>query len=287
MRELVSINGTLVAPDAATVSVFDSGFMQGVGLFETLRAYNSRAFQLDAHVDRLVASARALGWTTPIDGDDIAADVTSLLSHVELDDARVRITVTTGSLRVVDDATPQLTVVVTASGGAGYPKECYTRGVTLALTRFRQNPHDPTTGHKTTSYFARLAALREAHGTGAFEALALTPEGAVAECAISNLFIVHDDVLCTPPLDTPVLPGITRARVIEAAVRLGVPVREAPLTLDDLRGADEAFLTSSVMEIVPVVRLGREPIGTEKPGDVTRTLAEAYVALINAECADG
>ena len=129
-----------------------------------------------------------------------------------------------------------------------------------------------------------MAALRAAHARGAFEAIWQTYDNHLAEGSISSLFIVREQRLLTPPLDTPVLPGITRAAVIELAVALAIPVREQVLSLQDLLDADEAFLTNSLMEIVPVVRVEREPIGTEKPGETTAQLYEAYGELIEREC---
>ena len=112
----------------------------------------------------------------------------------------------------------------------------------------------------------------------------LTHEGQVAEGAISSVFVVEDQQLLTPPLHTPVLPGITRATVIELAVELGIPIRERELTVEDLLGADEVFLTNSLMEIMPVVRIQREPVGNEKPGELTSQLAVAYSRLVDREC---
>jgi len=284
MRHWVCLNGTLLPADEARVSVFDSGFMQGIGLFETMRAYNGQVFRLRAHLDRLIGSARTLGWTVLPDVAELEDNVRQVLQATGAAEARVRLTVTTGSLHPTASDTPRLTVVATASPTEKYPDECYTRGVTVLLSDYRQSRHDPTAGHKTTSYFARLASLRTAHAQGAMEVLWQTPEGYLAEGAISNLFIVRDEQLWTPPVDTPVLPGITRAVVIELARRRNLAVHESAVTVDDLRTADEAFLTNSMMEIMPVVRLGRERIGNEQLGDVTRALAIAYGHLIDEEC---
>ncbi len=266
------------------VSVFDSGFMQGIGLFETMRAYNGRVFRLDEHVRRLARSAAALGWSAPLSEDGLREAVLSAVGGMEQPSARVRLTVTTGSLRAGASDEPGLTVVATASPGAPYPGEDYRKGVTVVVTDFRQNAQDPTTGHKTTSYFARLASLRASHARGAAEALWFTHAGVLAEGAISNVFLVRDGALHTPALDTPVLPGITRATVIELAEDLRIAVQERPLSLEDVLKADEMFLTNSMMELLPVVRVAREPIGTEKPGDVTRALYEAYGDLVEQEC---
>jgi len=286
MREWVSLNGQLMPADRAQVSVFDAGLMQGIGLFETMRAYDGRVFRLQRHLDRLANSARELGWSVLPDPGELRDNIEQVVGATEHEDTRVRLTVTTGTLRPIEQETPELTVIATASPGVKYPPECYTKGVTVLVSGYRQGKHDPLARHKTTSYFGRLASLREAHARGAFETLWLTYDDRLAEGAISSLFLVRNEQLFTPPLDAPVLPGITRATVIELAVELGIPVREQALTLDDLREADEAFLTNSLMELVPVVRVVREPIGAEKPGEITAQLYEAYGKLVERECAD-
>jgi branched-chain amino acid aminotransferase len=285
LREWVCLNGVLMPAEQGYISVFDSAFMQGVGLFETLRSYRGRAFRIEQHVDRLLHSARALGWQTLPDPEALSEAVQRVIGAVESDDARVRLTVSTGSLRAAaGEGPPELTVVASASPGGNSPPELYRKGVTVIVSKWRQSRFDPTVGHKTTSYFARLASLREAHARGAFEALWLTPEGQVAEGAISSVFAVVNDELLTPPLDTPVLPGITRATVIELAAEQRIPAREEPLMLDDLLEADELFLTNSMMELMPVVRIERTAIGTEKPGELTLRLAEAYARRVQREC---
>ncbi|MEW6251307.1 MAG: aminotransferase class IV [Planctomycetota bacterium] len=282
MRYWASINGTLVPAEEARVSVFDSGFMQGIGLFETMRAYGPRVFRLEQHVGRLINSARTLGWTVIPDAGQLVQNVRQVVQATG-SDARVRLTVTTGSLHAAASDQPQLTIVATAAPGERHPDELYQKGVTVIISRQRQHPDDPLVGHKTTSYFARLAALRAAHAQSAFEALWLTPDDCVAEGSIANVFAVRDEQLLTPPLDTPVLPGITRAVVMDLAVELDIPVREQRLTLGDLRASEELFLTNSMVEIMPVVRIGRDPIGNEKIGDTTRRLAVAYGDLLDRE----
>ncbi len=285
MREWVSLNGRLIPAHQAQVSVFDSGFMQGVGLFETMRIYNGQVFRLERHLDRLVASAEKLGWTVLPIVDELRHNVRQVVAATEQSEAHARLTVTTGSLRAAADVT-QLTIVATASAGSKYPPEFYQKGVSVVISEHRQSRSDPTAGHKTTSYFARLASLREAHAARAIEALWLTDDNYLAEGAISSVFLVRDDQLLTPPLDTPILPGITREAVIEIAVDQGIPMREMRISKEDLLAADEVFLTNSLMEVMPVVRIGREPVGTEKPGDLTEQLYTSYGDLVARECAD-
>lgn len=284
VREWACLNGRLTPAEEARISVYDSGFMQGIGLFETMRTYGSQVFRLPQHLARLASSARQLGWAVIPEAEHLEEHVRQVVTAAGPGELRVRVTVTTGSLRATERETPELTVVATASPGARYPDEHYLQGVTVVAPGFVQGRRDPTIGHKTTSYFARLASLREAHARGAFEALWLTDDGGVAEAAISSLFLVNNGRLLTPPLDTPVLPGITRATVLELAAAQHVPVEETAVTLDALRAADEVFLTNSLMEIMPVVRFEREPIGHEKPGELTRALAVAYGEQVEREC---
>ena len=284
MREWVSVNGRLLPADQATVSVFDSGFMQGVGLFETMRSYQGVPFRLDQHLERLIRSAETLGWTIAPAYEALRASVLQSLGATELGDARVRLTVTAGSLRAIERQQPELTVVAGASSGMTYPRQCYREGVSVCVSAQRQCRSDPTLGHKTTSYFSRLQALRRAHAVSAFEALWFTEDGFLAEGSISNVFVVRDERLITPAVDTPLLPGITRAAVIELAAAASVELSEASVSHEELLAADEIFLTNSMMEIVPVVRVGREAIGNERPGEITRRMYEAYGDLVEREC---
>ncbi|MCA9245114.1 MAG: aminotransferase class IV family protein [Phycisphaerales bacterium] len=285
MPEFVCVNERLVEPTDARVSVFDSGFMQGIGLFETMRVYRGRVFRLDHHLERLARSATKLGWTICPSRELMRRNIDAVLS-IGAAAQRLRLTVTTGTLRDRAGGDPELTIVASASTDGVYPRELYERGVTLAMSPYRQSAFDPTVGHKTTSYFSRLAALREAHARQAFESLWLTPDERIAEGSISNVFLVRDQTLLTPTLDTPVLPGITRGAVIDAAVASDIPVRECDLTIDDLMSADEVFLTNSMVELIPVVRVERHAIGSEKPGDVTRDISEAFGELLERELAE-
>jgi branched-chain amino acid aminotransferase len=283
-QEQVCINGQLVPADQAGVSVFDAGFMQGVGLFETMRTYRGRVFRLERHLDRLVNSAAELGWTLIPDHEQMTESINAVLSAVGPHDLRVRLTVTTGSLRAAEAGAPELTTVVTASPGGKYPDAYYEQGVEVVISRFRQSRFDPLAGHKTTSYFGRLAALREAHGKGALEAIWLNDQAFVAEGAISNVFAVRDGRLVTPPLAAPILPGTTRATVIELATSIGVAIEETNLTAEQLKSSAEVFLTNSMMEIMPVTRIERGAIGDGRPGAITRRLAALYSECVAREC---
>jgi branched-chain amino acid aminotransferase len=284
LSEWVSLNGMLMPAADARVSVFDSGFLQGVGLFETMRTYERDIFRFDQHLERLRQSAEKLGWTVVPDLEQMRVNVDQVVRATPGDALRVRLTVTTGSLRDAAGDVPQLTYVATASPAADYPPEYYERGVTVALSPYRVSTRDPIARHKTTSYFSRLAALREAHAAGAVESIWFTQENMLAEGSISNVFLVRNGTLHTPSLDAPILPGITRGAIIDVAARLGLPLREEELTIDDLLSADEMFLTNTLMQVMPVVRIGQEPIGSERPGELTPRIRQGYLLLVKEEC---
>lgn len=285
MTATVYLNGRFVPEHEARVSVFDGAFLHGAGLFETMRAENGRVFRLEAHMERLRRSAGRV--LTPIERVDLPVESVfqELLERSGLPDARVRLTVSAGSLRdaeAVDQ--PALTVCATASPLSAYPKELYERGVHVAVCDYRVATSDPVAGHKTTSYLPRLLGMRFAQEKRCLEAIWFNTRNQLAEGSISNVFTVRGGVLKTPPLETPVLPGIARGVVIELAAASGVACEQVPLGIDDLLDADEVFLTNAIMQVMPVIRVERRDIGEGKVGSITRRLGEAYRTLVGEEC---
>jgi len=280
----VWVNGVLVAPGTAVLAADDRGFTLGDGLFETMRAYGGRVFRLRAHLERLRSSADRLGIPIPPDLEDA---VRATLAASGLDSAAVRLTVSRGpgeGLAPPEPARP--TVVVTARPYA--PAErWYAAGLRAVFARGRLNEHALTAGIKRLGYLDQVAAQAEARAVGADEALFLDTEGHLAEGAASNVFLVVDGALWTPPLSCGVLPGITRGVVIELANAAGILVREEPVPPDALHAADEAFLTSSLRELVPVVAIGDSPIGRGQPGPLTLHLLDLYRGRVHAELESG
>lgn len=295
MTPIVYLNGRFVPEPDAHVSVYDGAFLHGAGLFETMRAENARVFRLEAHLERLIRSAARL--LVPIQREALPGAETfrELLDRNQLQAARIRLTVSAGSMRegTRDQggsghtaAAPTLTVCATAAPAAGYAQSHYESGVSVAVCGFRLSPTDPLAGHKTTSYLPRLLGLREAMQARCMEAIWFTTNHQLAEGSISNVFIVRNRVVKTPPLDTPVLPGIARGVVLEIAPRCGFSVEETPLTIDDLLDADEVFLTNSIMQVMPVVRVEKHDITGSRVGDVTRRLLDEYRELVRKECGE-
>ena len=184
-------------------------------------------------------------------------------------------------------SSPAPTICVTAAELSGYPTSLYESGAAAAVCDFRLSPTDPIAGHKTTAYLPRLLALRQAQHIRCMEALWFTTANHLAEGSISNVFLVRKAVLKTPPLDTPVLPGIARGVVLEIALNEGIEVQEYPLTIDDLLDADEVLLTSAIMQVMPVIRIEKRDIGDGHVGSMAKRLLREYRVLVKKECGEG
>ena len=266
----VFLNDKVIDDAEAHISVSDSGFLYGMGLFETMRCTGGRVFALDDHLDRLFNSAKELAINNPYDKKYIADAIGQVLAANNLTDARLRLTLTNGPMSQGGDA--RATLLITATRFEPYPAEYYQKGVGVVLTDFRQNTQDPITRHKTINYFSRLLALNLAHQKKAAEALWFTTDGRLAEGCVSNVFCVKDSVLYTPTLDTPVLPGVMRKTVCEIAKAESVNLVEKDLTIQELLAADEVFLTNVIMLILPVVSVEAHTVGDGKVGTMTKKL---------------
>ena len=281
MSEKVYLNDQLIDARHAKVSVSNPALLHGVGLFETLRTYDGRPFRLQRHIERMKRSAKKLDMAVGHVIDQVPEAVQAVLDANNLTDARLRFTVTPPSPQHEGDYP---TLLVAAQATTGYPEELYRQGMAAFLcTQFRQSAYDPLAGHKTTSYLPRLMVLRNAQNRDCGEALWFTPANLLAEGCISNVVLIKKGKLTTPPLDTPILPGVTREAVLELAADNDIPAEESACTVDDLLDADEVFLTNAVMEVMPVTRIERRAIADEKVGPVTRRLAKLYRQLTGAD----
>ncbi len=282
MKEKVFLNDKLVDIDKACISVSDSGLLYGAGLFETMRSYNGVAFSLKDHLDRLFFSADALSIKPP-HRKFISESIYKVLKANKLTDARMRLTLTSGPMSESEEQRHP-TLLITATKLVPYPAEYYKNGVLVVLCPFRQNPAEPTCGHKTTSYFSRMLALKWAHQRKAAEALWFTVDNCLAEGCISNVFLVKDSVLYTPPIETPVLAGVARKTVCQIALKKSIKLVEKDLNIDDCLAAEEAFLTNVIMQIMPITKVEKHTVGDGKPGPITKKLQKGFEELIKTEC---
>ena len=281
MGFFASVNGEIGEAADARVPVLDNGFLFGDGVYETLRTYGGRPFHLDRHLARLRASARLLGVPVPMDDGALARDVDRVLERAKNPESTIRMLVTRG----VGDATYRFdrvkgpTVVILAKPFEAFPENLYAEGIPVIVSSVRRNhPRALNPAMKSNNLINNILAAREAQAKGAFEPILLNETGEVAEGAGSNVFIVRGGGLLTPPLEAGILPGVTRAVLLEIAPGLGITAREEPIAVKDLLAADEAFITSTLKEAMPIATVDGKPIGGGRPGPTSRKVLQALRA---------
>ena len=276
---IVSIDGLLREPEHAIVSVFDRGFLYGDSVFEVLRTYGGRPFALEEHLARLRRSAERVFIDLPVPEATLADEITLALAASGNAESYVRVMLTRGSgpLSLDPDTASHPLRVMIVEPVVPPPRETYAQGIALVSVRARRAGDDTTaSGAKVTNYLANLLAVREAKRKGAQEALVIDDHGQVLEGASSNVFVVAQGSLVTPPVSAGILAGITRAHVLSCAAALGLPTVERALSLDEVYGAGEVFVTSSIREILPVVAVDGRAIGSGTPGPTTRALHRQF-----------
>jgi branched-chain amino acid aminotransferase len=278
----VYVNGAIGDEGSAVVSIFDRGFLYGDSVYEVLRTAGGRPVDFDRHLDRLARSAGSIMLSLP-DQARIRGAVGETLAAAGNPESYIRIVVTRGAGRIALDldaaGTPSLIVIVS---DLKMPRaEIYTDGAVIAIVgveRTSRRAVDPAV--KSGNYLNSILALAEAQRRGAYEALMLGPDGRVAEGSTSNVFAVRGGELTTPTLTTGILAGITRQRVIELARAAGLAAGEGDLYPDDLRAADEVFITSSIRGVMPVSQVDDRTISTGAPGPITTQLMAAWDGFI-------
>ena len=287
------VDGELVPAGEATVSVDDRGFRYGDAAFETLRAYGGSIFEWDAHADRLERTCETLALEHGLSRADLRARIDETLAGNDLDDAYVRLSISRGvqpgTLTPRPEVDPTVVVYVAPLPRGGIDGEPVWDGpATVRTVETRRVPSEAIPASaKTHNYLNGILArleLRAGDGSErpvADEALMLDADGNLTEGATSNLFVVDDGTLYTPTTDGPVLPGITRRVVCELAAELAVPVVEGRLDADDVRGADEAFLTNTTWECRPIETVDGSTVGG---GPITDRLGRAFERLVERRC---
>jgi len=274
-----SVDGEVVPAEEARVSVLDNGFTFGDSVYETLRTYGGRPFRLDRHLQRLRASAGRLGIAVPLGDPELGARLDAVLARAGNPESYIRLLVTRGrgDISYNFDRVKGPTVVMLVKPYQPYPEQHFRDGVDVIISSVRRNhPQALDPAIKSCNLLNNILAVREAQARGAAEALLLNHAGDVAEGASTNVFVVRSGAVVTPPLDAGILAGITRDVVLALAPRLGLVAREERLSVPDLRGADEAFLTSTTRELAPVRAIDGRPVGSGKPGPTTLRLLAAF-----------
>jgi branched-chain amino acid aminotransferase len=282
MAEIIYLNGQLLPRSKAKLSPFDLGFLYGYGLFETMRAYEGHIFRLDRHLARLRHSADRIGLTNRLTAFDLKAACTKTLDANKLKDARLRLTVSAGEGDMTPDPSicSSPTVLVTVQNLVPLPPEKYQSGFKAMLSSLRRNSQSPLSRLKSACYMESILARMAAKTAGCDEAILLNEQDYLAEGSMTNIFLASNGELITPSLESGVLPGITRDMVLEIARAANIKTRERQVELKELIEAEEAFVTNSILELMPLTWFEGKPIGTGKPGQFTKKLIAAYKELI-------
>ncbi len=278
MTNYIFLNGKIIPDTEGSISTGDRGFLYGDGIFETLRTYNGKPFKLAEHLKRMRCSAEKLKIIPAYTNTEISESITKLLEKNSVQDAYVRITLSRGeggsALQMGDSL--KSTMLIQAKSLTPYDEKLYNKGMSLIVSGHRRSTTSPIYSHKTTNLLTSILLKEEARGRSAHDSIVLNTDGYVAECIVSNIFMVADGSVVTPSLDTNILPGITRSTVLDICRDSGIPAREECFKIETLIKTEEIFITNSLMEIMPVSRIDDYQIGKEVPGKITQQLMSAY-----------
>jgi branched-chain amino acid aminotransferase len=280
------LNTGLVDESEAKISVFDHGLLYGDGVFEGIRVYSRKVFELEAHIKRLYESARAIRLTMPMNPKELTDALETTVKANGIVDGYIRLVVTrgVGSLGLNPFTCERSGLFIIASTIQLYPEELYEKGMrVISATTVRNHPLAIPPQVKSLNYLNNILAKIEALDSKVPEAIMYNHEGYVAEATGDNVFVVRNDVVCVPPVQAGSLEGITRCVVIRLARREGLEVVEKNLTRFDLYVCDELFLTGSAAEVIGVVEVDGRTIGDGKPGRITRLLRDRFFAYAHGK----
>ena len=282
MPKLVWLNGQVMPLESAVTTVADHAHLYGDGLFEGIRIYNHRVWKLDEHLDRLYHGIKFLGYEMKQSIGELREILLDVCKQADISDGYIRLNVTRGTGLGLDpkgiDRTPNVMIMVSTL--ALYPPSAYENGLEVITSSIRVIPSDALDPRLKCigRYAANILAKQEGNRMGAGEALMLNYQGQVAECTGDNIFLIEDKVIRTPHPSCGILRGVTRDTVIQMAKDAGYIVEETILTLFDVFSADEAFLTGTAAEVIPMVTLDGKKIGDGTPGQITKEIMGIFKA---------
>ena len=280
MAATVNVNGKITDERQAVVSVFDHGFLYGEGVYETLRTYHRMPFLLDRHLRRLHRSADMIALRVPLTDAEVADRIAETVEHASRTAPhdsewyiRIMLTRGVGDLTYDPAATPAPSMVTIIKPHIDPIPELYAHGVRVIISSIvRNHPETVNPMIKSNNLLNCALAMQEGYKRGVYEVMMRNYKGELAECALSNFFIVKGGVALTPPLSAGLLPGITREFMWDVGKAAGIPVSEAIIHDEDVYGADEVFLTGTTREVMPVVQVDDRTIGSGTPGPITKGL---------------
>ncbi len=276
MARFAYVNGKFLPEEQATVPVLDRGLMLGDGIFETVRAKRGTVEFFAEHYDRFCRSAMLVRMRQPYASEELERICLEVCRLSGLADASVRLTLTRGPYRgTLSDTGDAPRLVVTCADAEHVDPALYEKGVAVSVASFpRVHALDPAI--KATHYLPAVLARLEADEQGCYESLFLDARGRILELSSASFFAVRDGRILTPPVRLGILAGITRGAVLRLARAAKIPAREAVLTRRDLGTFDEAFLTSAVRGVMPIVRIGGVALSDGTPGPITRRILDRF-----------
>lgn len=281
MKGYVFIDGQILPATEAKISVYDHGFLYGDGLFETMRTYGGEIFRLDLHLERLHRAAESIQLKIPYTKEELTEALYQTVKRNNLPgEAYIRLSITRGSGPIgLDPALCDKPSVIIMVKAIAVKETIYEKGLAAIIVKTVRNPVEATDpGLKSMNFLNNIFAKIEVKKVGKDEGIMLNARGEVTEATVDNIFIVKNGILKTPPLTAGILPGITRKIVLAVASEF-LEALEETLYPKDLYEADEAFLTNSVSEIIPVTDIDGYQIGMGVPGPITKKIHGAYKNL--------
>lgn len=284
MKKYVFINGKYILKDEAAIALFDSGFLFGDGLFETIRSYNGKIFLYDSHINRLFKSLSILRYKLPLNDAyktyiKISLDKLIIKNKLTKVDTNIKIIISRGKYekRLDLDSAHQPNLIITAEEVAPYPDVFYLKGVDIITSPIRRVPYQNFLyRHKLLNYFENIYSRNESNALNAQDSIFLTSNDYILEGSTTNFFMVKNEIVATPTLDLNILPGITRETVIKLCKANKIKIKETKIKYKDAINADEIFITNTLAEILPVKKFDNFEIINEIPGRITKMLISFY-----------
>ena len=271
----VYLNNKFLDLEEAKISVLEPGLLFGFGLFETVRAYKGKLFRAEAHWRRLYSGAAKLGLKPRLSPSDLTLTCHELLAQNNQEEAAVRVSLYKGKNEDI--------LAIHLRNDWSYPPDIYKTGAKVIVGAYSLNEKTPLYPLKTTSRLFNALTHKEADIKGALEGLILNTKGKIAEGSRSNIFWVKNETLCTPPLSDGGLAGVTRSIVLTLAQENNIATREVSVTPKEITETDEVFLTSTLLEVVPINAIDETTVGKFCPGPVTTLLHSSFRDLVTSE----
>ena len=274
-KDYIYLSGKIIDENEAAILAKDQGLLFGYGLFETLRVYNGIPFMLREHLERLSTSLQIMEIDFP-SLHALEAEVNRFIHYIQLYHGVLRITITKGFKEPV---------VLMTHRAVGYDVSSYDKGFSLKTSTIKRNASSPLTSLKTLNYMDSLIAKKDAVKAGFDEALFINTDNLVSECSASNIFFIKDKKIYTPSVKCGLLNGIIRELLIkDLAKELDLKVIEGEYPLNALYQAHEIFITNSVIQIMPIVKIDHQIIGNGSPGSITKKIINYYAKYIEKKC---